>query len=116
LAGIVIEAQKHTTSSGEFLIEKTKLLDRLRGQLNPRQEKALLRMLREGPEGFKGGLSSGKYVTITGRLRRRQHDLADLVAKGALIRTGKLRYARYEIAISKRTLSAVVLEEPGNFS
>jgi hypothetical protein len=46
-------SQKRTTASGEFLIEKTKLLDRLRGQLNPRQEKALLRMLREGPEGFK---------------------------------------------------------------
>ncbi len=30
------------------------------------QEKALLRMLREGPEGFKGGLSTGNYLTITG--------------------------------------------------
>ena len=38
----------------------------LHGQLNERQEKALLRMLREGPEGFKGGLSAGNYSTITG--------------------------------------------------
>jgi Uncharacterized conserved protein len=30
------------------VIEKTRLLDRLRGQINDRQEKALLRMLREG--------------------------------------------------------------------
>jgi Fic family protein len=48
-AGIVIEAQRRTTVRVEFLIEKTRLLDRLRGQLNARQEKALLRMLREGP-------------------------------------------------------------------
>jgi Fic family protein len=65
-AGIVIEAQRRTTARVEFLIEKTRQLDRLRGELNARQEKALLRMLREGPEGFKGGLSAGNYATITG--------------------------------------------------
>ncbi len=37
-----------------FLIDKTRLLDQMRGQLNARQEKALLRMLREGPEGSAG--------------------------------------------------------------
>ncbi len=52
-AGICIEAQRRTTAGVEFLIDKTRLLDRLRGQLNARQEKALLRMLHEGPEGFK---------------------------------------------------------------
>jgi len=65
-AGIAMEAQKRTAASVEFLIDKTKLLDRMRGQLNARQEKALLRMLREGPEGFKGGLSAGNYMTVTG--------------------------------------------------
>ncbi len=67
-AGIVLEAQRRTTARVEFLIEKTRLLDRLRGQLNQRQEKALLRMLREGPEGLKGGLSAGNYVTISWRV------------------------------------------------
>src|SRR6185437_9287762 len=65
-AGIAIEAQRRADARVEFLIDKTKLLDRLRGQLNDRQEKALLRMLREGPEGFQGGLSAGNYATITG--------------------------------------------------
>ena len=65
-AGITIEAQRRTAACVEFLIDKTKLVDSLRGQLNQRQEKALLRMLREGPEGFTGGLSAAKYVTITG--------------------------------------------------
>jgi len=41
-AGIAIEAQRRTTAHVEFPIEKTRMLDRLRGQLNPRQEKALL--------------------------------------------------------------------------
>jgi Fic family protein len=116
-AGIAIEAQRRTTARVEFLIEKTRLHDRLRGQLNPRQEKALLRMLREGPEGFKGGLSAGNYVTITGASpATATRDLADLVDKGALLRVGERRHARYHIAIPLRKVSPVVLDEQGNFS
>lgn len=63
---VAIEAQRRTIALVEFLIDKAKLLDRVKGQLNERQQKALLRMFREGPEGFKGGLSAGKYSTITG--------------------------------------------------
>ena len=116
-AGISIEAQRRTTASVEFLIDKTRLLDRMRGQLNERQEKALLRILREGSEGFKGGLSAGNYVSIAGASpATATRDLADLVAKGALVRTGELRYARYEIAIPKRTISPVAIDEHGNFN
>jgi Fic family protein len=115
-AGITIEAQRRTTAQVEFLIEKTKLLDQLRGQLNSRQEKALLRMLREGPEGFKGGLSAGNYATITGASpASATRDLADLVDKGALLRTGELRHTRYQVAISLRRISPVVLDKRGNF-
>jgi len=116
-AGMVIEAQRRTTARVEFLIEKTRLLDRLRGQLNSRQEKALLRMLHEGPEGFEGGLSAGNYATITGASpATATRDLADLVDKGVLLRTGELRHARYHIAIPVRKVSPVVLDEEGNFS
>ena len=115
-AGIAIEAQRRTTANIEFLIEKTKLLDRLRGQLNPRQEKALLRMLQEGPDGFKGGLSAGNYITITGASpATATRDLADLVEKGALVRTGELRHARYDVAIPRQPVSAVVLDQRGDF-
>ena len=92
-AGVTIEAQRRTIALVEFLIDKTKLLDRLKGQVNPRQEKALLRMFREGPEGFRGGLSAGKYSTITGASpATTTRDLSDLVAKGALVREGERRY------------------------
>jgi Fic family protein len=114
-AGIAIEAQKRTTAHVEFLIDKTKLLDRMRGQLNERQEKSLLRMLREGPEEFKGGLSAGNYVTITDTsAATATRDLADLVAKGALLRIGELRHARYELAVAKRPVTPVVLDRHGN--
>jgi Fic family protein len=69
-AGVSIEAQRRTLALVEFLIDKAKLFDRLEGQLNERQQKALLRMFKEGPEGFEGGLSAGKYSTITGPRRQ----------------------------------------------
>ena len=115
-AGIAIEAQRRTQARIEFLIDKTRLLDRLRGQLNERQEKALLRILREGPEGFKGGLSAGNYSKITGASpATTTRDLADMVAKGALTRSGERRHARYAVGIPVRPVSRVTLDVRGDF-
>jgi Fic family protein len=100
-AEIALEAQQRTLAQVEFLIAKTKLLDRLRGTINGRQQKALLRVMKEGPEGFKGGLSAGNYSTITGASpATTTRDLADLVEKGALIRTGELKQARYALKLN----------------
>ncbi len=116
-AGIALEAQRRSTAHVEFLIEKTRLLDRLRDQLNPRQEKAVLRMFREGPEGFKGGLSAGNYATITGASpATTTRDLTDLVDKGAFTRTGERRHARYSLAIPIQKISPVTLDKHGNFN
>jgi Fic family protein len=116
-AGVAIEAQRRTIALVEFLIDKTKLLDRLKGQLNARQAKALLRMFREGPEGFKGGLSAGKYSTITGASpATTTRDLADLVEKGALLREGERRYARYRLSVPARPVRHVVLTDYGELA
>ena len=102
-ASLVMEAQARAQVHFEFLLDTTRLLDRLRGHINERQEKVLLRMLREGPDGFHGGLSAGNYSTITNASPATTTlELADLVAKGALIRTGELRHARYSLAIPLR--------------
>lgn len=100
-AATILKAQNYSLSLIEFLIAKTKLYDRLRGQLNERQEKVIARLFREGPDGFKGGLRAENYITITGTSRpTATRDLADLVRKGALTRTGERRYARYWLANS----------------
>jgi Fic family protein len=113
-AGVAIEAQRRTIALVEFLIDKSKLLDRLKGLLNARQEKALLRMFREGPEGFRGGLSAGKYSTITGASpATTTRDLADLVEKGALVREGERRHARYRVSVPLRPVPHVTLTEAG---
>jgi Fic family protein len=98
----VLEAQDHTLRRIEFLIRKTKFFERFSGRLNPRQEKVMLRMFREGPEGFAGGLSSKNYVSITRcSPATATRDLSDLVERGALVRTGERKHARYALKLEE---------------
>jgi Fic family protein len=99
-AKTVMDAHDYTQNIIDFLIEKTKLYDRVRGLLNDRQEKAIERMFREGLAGFKGGLSAEKYINITKTSRATAtRDLQDLVEKGMLIKTGELKGTRYYLNI-----------------
>ena len=99
-AKAILEAQKESLALLYFLIQKSKLMIALTGQLNLRQEKVLLRMFAEGPEGFKGGLSAENYIAITKTSRATAtRDLNDLVEKRALIKSGEFRYARYRLNI-----------------
>jgi Fic family protein len=99
-AETVLDAQAYALRLVDFLIAKTRLYDRLVGSLNERQEKVLARMFREGVEGFKGGLSAENYMAITGASpATATRDLADLVVKGALTRTGERRHTRYWLNI-----------------
>ncbi len=77
---MVLEAQDHSLAQIEFLVGKARFFDRYRGTLNTRQEKALVRMFREGLSGFTGGLSAGNYIRITGcSPATATRDLAELV-------------------------------------
>lgn len=100
-AQTILEAQQTTLQRVAFHIAKARFYDRFRGQLNERQDKAIARMLREGPDGFKGGLSAENYIAITRTSRATAtRDLHDLVTKGALTRTGERRHTRYALNIA----------------
>jgi Fic family protein len=72
-------------------------------------------MFREGPEGFEGDLSAGKYSTITGASpATTTRDLADLVEKGALVREGERRYARYRLSVPLRPVPRLIVNEQGD--
>jgi Fic family protein len=101
-AETVLEAQTNTLKRVDFYVAKAKLYERLRGQLNERQEKVVARMFREGIDGFKGGLSAENYITISQASRATAtRDLQDLVAKGALTKTGELRHTRYHLNLTE---------------
>jgi len=71
-------------------------------------------MFREGPDGFKGGLSAGKYRSITGASpATTTRDLADLTEKGALIREGERRHARYKLSVPLRPVPHISWNERG---
>lgn len=99
-AETILKAQLTTLKHVEFYIAKTKFYDRLRGKLNPRQEKVIARMFEEGVNGWKGGLSAENYIRITKTSRATAtRDLRGLVELGALIRSGELRHTRYRLNI-----------------
>ncbi len=101
-ADTLIAAQEHTNTLVEFLIAKARFYDRLRDNLNARQGKVIERMFREGAGGFKGGLSTEKYISITGTSRATaSRDLSDLLNKKALVKTGVGRGTRYGLDIAQ---------------
>jgi Fic family protein len=100
-AAKTLEAQQCTLQQVEFILEKSRLLERVRGLLNPRQEKALIRMCAAGPDGFVGGLSAANYMTITAAPpATTTRDLTSLVAVGALKRTGENKATRYQLNVA----------------
>jgi len=100
-AAKAIEAQRRTLQQVEFVLAKARTIDNLRGKLNPRQERALLRMFAAGPAGFVGGLSAANYMTITGApSATTTRDLAAMVGLGALLRTGEHRATRYQLNLA----------------
>ena len=95
-AGIALEAQQRTLAQTELVIKKVRFFEKFRDAFNERQQKALLRLFRAGPDGFHGGLSAGNYIAITGASQSTAtRDLAHLANKGALIKTGELKRTRY---------------------
>ena len=107
-AGVGLEAQRRTLTLVEFLIAKARELDRLRDHLNPRQEKALLRMFEAGPSGFEGGMTAKKYIAITSAsIATATRDLADLTEQGALVAEGTFRDRRYHLSLSLRPAAQI---------
>ncbi|PRA46570.1 cell filamentation protein Fic [Ochrobactrum sp. MYb68] len=97
-AQTVLAAQQLTLQRVHFYIAKTHFYDRFRGAFNPRQEKVIARLFETGPDGFIGGLSADNYLAITKTSRATAtRDLQDLVDKGALARSGQLRFTRYAL-------------------
>jgi len=66
--------------------------------LNARQKKAVNALLDPGPGGFEGGMSTRKYVSLTGTSRpTASRELIELNALGVLNQLGAGRSTRYYI-------------------
>ena len=97
---IVLEAQKYALSLIDFTICKTKLLDTVKGNINERQQRVLLRMFEAGPEWFIWWLSAANYIKITkATVPTTTRDLSDLVLKWVLKKTWERKSTRYWLNI-----------------
>jgi Fic family protein len=97
----ILEAQTEARRQIEFTLKKTRFFDLFRSKLNDRQLKGLKRMLEEGPDGFKGGMTARKYASITGVSKATAtRDLQELAEIGALLTQGGGRSTHYVMKLS----------------
>jgi len=95
-------AQDNTEAQIDFTLKKTKLFDRVGGELNERQLKVIRRMLKEGSKGFEGGMSAKIYIAIAGTSKpTATRDLQDLVEKKVLVLSGGGRSTRYDLRFER---------------
>jgi Fic family protein len=87
--GTILKAQLEAKQLVVFTLKKTKFMDLLRDKMNERQTKVILKMLDAGPEGFEGGMTAKKYMSITKASKATAtRDLQDLLEMGAVMYMG----------------------------
>jgi Fic family protein len=92
---VVHQAQISARELIDFALRKTKFIDRYKPDLNDRQLKVVLRML-ESPDGFEGGMTAGKYISIAKTSKATAtRDLQMLAEIGALHSEGAGRSVHY---------------------
>lgn len=95
-ADVCLRAQADAEAQVEFTLQKAKFFDQFKDRLNNRQLRVVRRMMDEGPKGFEGGMSAGKYASIAKTSKpTATRDLQELLELSALKVTGGGRSTRY---------------------
>lgn len=81
-----------------FTLKKVRFFDSFQDQLNERQLKAINKMMEQGQEGFKGGMTAKKYISITKTSKATAtRDLQQLAEMNAFTKVGAGRSVSYEL-------------------
>jgi Fic family protein len=95
---LILESQKNAKQTVLFTLTKTKFVDQFKNQMNERQMKAVLKMFENGVNGFEGGMTVIKYISITKTSRATAtRDLQDLTEKSIFIPRGEGRSRCYDL-------------------
>lgn len=99
-AQTILKAQERSIDRIRHALSKDRFHEHFAHLINDRQNNVVSRMLADGPDGFAGGISAAEYRSITrASTPTTTRDLNKLVERGILRKVGRLRYARYHIAI-----------------
>lgn len=95
---LILDAQVFTQSLIQYLLKKSKFYSVYNNQLNERQKKALNKMWDAGIDGFDGGMTAKKYISITKTSKATAtRDLQQLVEIGAFQVGGSGRNVHYSL-------------------
>lgn len=98
---LMTEATQLTMEWAKFISRKAAFIDRMQAAgISERQEKALRRMLDEGPRGFTGGMTARKYSSLT-RVSKATatRDLSELTRLSLLTQEGQGRSTAYHLSL-----------------
>ena len=97
---VVLNAQIASRELLDFTLQKTKFFDQHFNNLNERQTKVIKKMLDAGKEGFEGGMSAKKYISIAKTSKATAtRDLQSLFQMGVLTAEGGGRGVRYTLVM-----------------
>jgi Fic family protein len=95
---ILNQALSDTKQVLMFTLKKVEFFDRYRNQLNERELKTILKMMEYGENGFEGGMSARKYISINKTSKSTAtRDLQHLLEINAFKKIGAGRSVAYQI-------------------
>lgn len=98
---VIITAQRDSKALVGFLLNKVKFFNKFRDLMEERHAKALGKMFEAGPEGFQGGMSAKKYMSITQVSKATAtRDLQYLFEQGMLTKSGAGRSVGYALNLN----------------
>lgn len=96
----VLQAQLDAKELIEITLKKTRFFDQYKTTLNERQLKVVSKMLDALPEGFEGGMTAKKYMSITRASKATAtRDLQELTELGVISPEGGGRSVHYNLNI-----------------
>lgn len=96
----ILQAQREARQLIELTLKKTRFFDQYKKALNDRQLKAVNKMLDALPEGFEGGMTAKKYMSITRASKATAtRDLQELAEAGVIVSQGGGRSIHYNLNI-----------------
>jgi Fic family protein len=97
---LLIDSQQNALDILNFSIRKTRFFDQYKSVLNERQTKVIHKMLEAGKDGFEGGMTAKKYISIAKTTKATAtRDLQELVQFGIFIQLGDGRSTHYELKL-----------------
>jgi len=83
---LLIDAQQNALEILDFSVKKTQFFDKYKKVMNNRQTKIINKMLEAGKDGFEGGMTAKKYISIAKTTKATAtRDLQELVENGILL-------------------------------